>query len=458
NRYTQAVGWVNANSQYVPGAGLVSNRWDNYYNFLAQYREFEKIYNKQSQDDQELRRIFMIAATIYLYDHTQKVVDLHGDIPFSEAGMLSVNGGDYEASLPKYDPAETIYSTMLDNLKAFADELNGIEITSAIQKGFKTQDIINNGDLGRWQAYCNSLRLRMLMRVSESPAFQSRANSEIQTIIANPSDYPLVTDNADNIQIEVFDLNTAINAKGFRAGLEDWQGNLAGKAMIDQMVSTDDPRLRVIFEPGPNAAGVYTGLDPTLDGSDQQELADGGTIAIYNRSTFSRNEYFPGMLISAAEVNLLLAEYHLRTGNDALAKTAYNNAIEQSILQYYAIRSVSNDNTAGAVDPVEDAEIALYQNDGAVAWDLALNANAKLELIATQKWLHFNVVQSLEGWAEQRRLGLPALDFWVDESNAQELPPNRWLYAPSENTYNTINYDAVRAKDNLATRIFWDVD
>src|SRR5687767_7236999 len=68
NRYTQSVGWVNANSQYVPGAGLVTDRWNNYYNFLAQYRELEKIYNALPSDDQQSRRIFMIAATIYLYD------------------------------------------------------------------------------------------------------------------------------------------------------------------------------------------------------------------------------------------------------------------------------------------------------------------------------------------------------------------------------------------------------
>ena len=112
NRYTQAVGWVNSTAQYVPGAGLVSNRWDNYYGFLAQYRELEKIYAQLPAADQADKRIFMIAATIYLYDHTQKVVDLHGDIPFSEAGMLSKNGGDYEASLAKFDDAETIYTTI----------------------------------------------------------------------------------------------------------------------------------------------------------------------------------------------------------------------------------------------------------------------------------------------------------------------------------------------------------
>ena len=458
NRYTQAVGWVNSTAQYVPGAGLISNRWDNYYNFLAQYRELEKVYGDLSASDQEDRRIFMIAATIYLYDHTQKVVDLHGDIPFSKAGMLSFNGGDYEASLPEYDKAEDIYTTMLDDLKGFADELNTIEVPAGIQTGFSTQDIVNNGDLESWRMYCNSLRLRMLTRVSGTPAFQSRAQSEIGSILANASAYPIVTDNADNIQIEIHDLSTPVNATGFRTGLEDWNGNLAGKAMIDHMVTTNDPRLRVMFESGANASGTFAGLDPMLQGSDQQQLADGGTISIYNRSTLSRNEYFPGVLINAGEVNLLIAEYYLKQGNDAFAKAAYNEAIEQSVKQYYGFRSLSNDNVSGVVTPVSDAEILAYQNDANISWDNAASASEKLELIATQKWIHLNVVQSIEGWAEQRRLNLPNLTFLPDDSNPQQLPPARWLYATSESTYNTANYSQVRQSDNLMTPLFWDVN
>jgi hypothetical protein len=457
NRYTQSVGWANSTAQYVPGAGLITNRWDNYYSFLAQYREFEKIYNGLSSDDQQAKRIFKIAATIYLYDHTQKVADLHGDIPFSEAGMLSMNGGDYEASLPKYDAADEIYTKMLDDLKAFADELKTIAVAPAIATGFSTQDIINNGSLQRWKAYCNSLRLRMLSRVSDAASLKARAASEIQAILADPASYPIVTESDDNIQVDIHDLNSPIHSKDFRTGLEDWNGNIAGKAMIDLMKTTADPRLRVLFEPGANAAGNFNGLDPTLLGSDQQALIDAGTMAIYNRSTVSRNQFFPGILISAAEVNLLIAEYYLKAGNDALAKAAYEKAIDESIEQYYDIRAISNDNVSGAVTPASAGEITAYKNTASVSWATATTVDQKLARIATQKWLHYNVIQPIEGWAEQRRLDLPSFTFQSDETNAQKLPPTRWFYAPTENTYNAVNYSVVRAKDNLTTKLFWDV-
>src|SRR6476620_7991003 len=77
--YTQSVGWQNTSNQYVPGAASINDRWNNYYNFLAQYRELQNVYSKLSTEDQADKRIYMIAADIYFYDQTEKVVDLHGN-------------------------------------------------------------------------------------------------------------------------------------------------------------------------------------------------------------------------------------------------------------------------------------------------------------------------------------------------------------------------------------------
>jgi Starch-binding associating with outer membrane len=284
--YTQAVGWVNANNQYVPGMAAIGARWSTYYNLLSQYRELEKVYAQLSADDQKLWRIYMITATIYLYDATQKMVDLHGSIPFTTAGKLSTNGGDYNASFAEYDGAEAVYTKMLDDLKGFSSELSTITLQSGIAAGFKTQDYINKGDVSLWRRYNNSLRLRLLSRVSDAASMKARADAEIADILNNPSTYPLVTTNANNIQIKVIDLSSPINSKGFRTGLEDWNGNVAGKVMIDHMNTNADPRLRAVFEPGLNAAGAYVGLDPMMNATDQTKMISDGKVALYNRSTF----------------------------------------------------------------------------------------------------------------------------------------------------------------------------
>ncbi|MEX0275233.1 MAG: SusD/RagB family nutrient-binding outer membrane lipoprotein [Flavobacteriaceae bacterium] len=457
SRFNQVVGWTNGNNQYVPGEAGIKEHWDNYYGMLAQYRELEKIYQDLTAEEQADKRIFMIAATIYLYDHTQRLVDLHGAVPFSKAGMLSQNGGDYISSLPAYDSAETVYTTLLDGLKSMASELNSITLSDGVQLGFSNQDFVNGGDLTTWKKYCNSLRLRMLTRVSASSEFGARAQSEISEILSNPGTYPTVDDNAENVDVDVTNLDSPINSKSFENGFESWNGNLAGKVMIDHMNTNADPRLRALFEPGESAEGAYIGLDPTLNEPEQTAALNTGTISLYNRSTLSRNQYFPGMLMSAAEVSFLKAEAYLGT-NDAMAKQYYEMGIEQSIDFYFAVRELSNDNTAGALAPTDQAEIDAYVAAADVSWDDATSEMDKLKRIATQKWIHFNVVQMYEGWAEIRRLDLPGFDFWLDTANAQTLPPTRWIYPSSERVYNTDNYNAVSGQDNLDTKLFWDIN
>ncbi|WP_420321622.1 SusD/RagB family nutrient-binding outer membrane lipoprotein [Flagellimonas sp.] len=458
SRWTQATGWTNATNQYVPGESTISNRWDNYYSLLTQYRELEKIYNALEPEDQERNEIYMLTAAVYLYDHTQKVVDLHGDIPFSEAGRLSQNGGDYIASLPAYDTAEAIYTFMLDDLLRIADRLNSINVNPGIQTGFNTQDFVNNGSIDLWKKYCNSLRLRMLTRVSGVSEFQSRSQSEINAILTNPGAYPVVENNSENIQIDVVSLDTPIHSKGFRTGLEDWDGNVAGQKMIDHMLGNNDPRLRAMYEPGEEAGGVYQGIDPLANETVQSAMISDGTVSIYNRSTLSRNEYFPGVLITAAEVSYLKSEAYLNAGNDAMAQSNYETGIQQSIDYYYLLRTLSQDEVSGPLTPLGATEIDDYIATAGVNWGGAVTTDDKLNLLGTQKWIHYSVVQLPESWAEVRRLNQPGFNFFVDTANPQQLPPDRWKYPSGERVNNEENYAAVSADDNLTTKIFWDVN
>ena len=456
NRYTQATGWANEENQLTPGGASIQDRWNTYYSGLAQFREFEKIYNTLPEEEKALKKIFLNTAKILFYNQTHQVVDLHGDIPWSEAGMLNTNGGVYGKSYAKYDKAEDIYKTMLDELKVISEELNSTTLTNAVAASFKLQDIINAGDIVTWKKYCNSLRLRLLTRVSGSSSFSARASQEIAEIVGNPSKYPLVLTNDDNIDIDITNTSSDINSRGFRDGIESWNANIAGKVMIDLMKAKADPRLPFFFEPGSGAAGQYIGLDQSLTNSVQAAQIAGteanpSKIAIYNRSTFSRNEKFPGILISASEVQYLLAEYYLKVGNSANAKTAFQNGIKESIALYTAIRSLSADNTSPAATAPSVAQINTYINN--IGW-----GTNNLQLIATQKWLHFNIVQPLESWAEIKRLNYPTFSFVIQPTDLQKTPPVKWNLPASEITYNLANYEAVRATDNVDTKLFWDVN
>src|SRR5690606_10050413 len=318
----------------------------------------------------------------------------------------STNGGDYNVSFAEYDGAEEIYTYMLDELKTIATELNNISLNPGFQASFNAQDVINHGDVQAWTRFVNSLRLRMLNRVSLSPAFSSRASAEIAEILSNPSQFPIVTSNDEGIQIDVYDVSTPINSSGFQQGINSagWDGDDASKIMIDFLNASSDPRLRVMFEPGTAANGVYVGLDPLLAGNTQQALVNDGEIAYYNRSTFSENQFFPGVLISASEVNFIKAEYYLRSGNDAQAKAAYEEGIRQSIDFYYTIRENSNSSVSGSPALPTEQEITNLLASAPVNWNGATSQGEKIRLIRMQKWLHFNIVQPYQNWAEVRRL------------------------------------------------------
>lgn len=454
-RYLHTLGWINEQNNLLPGGAAIEDRWSRYYEGLAQFRTLEDAYNKSITIEQEEKRIFFLAAKILFYDQTQQTVDLHGDIPWSKAGMLDRNKSDYQNSYPTYDKAEDIYTTMLDELKQISTELNSLKMTDVIQNRFKTQDIINGGDLELWKKYCNSLRLRMLSRVSESSIFASRAAQEMAEIINNQATYPLILTNLENAQLDIFSLDdNSIHTKNIKDAFEaeGWSANLAGKIMIDHMVTNQDPRLPFIFEPGANAGGVFKGLDQSLVSAEQSDLARGGTISIINRSTISRNQYFPGILFSATETNLLLAEYYLKNSNSGLAKTSFENAVKESVELWRAIRSKSADNTVAAPANPTQGQVNTYVSN--LNWDAAGN---KLQLIATQKWLHFNVIQTVQAWSEARRLDYPTFNYVVQNSDLQKTVPVKFNLPPSEPIYNAANYEAVKAQDNVNTKLFWDV-
>ena len=50
--WTQTDGMINSPGRYIPGAAAIVRRWSNYYAFLAQYKEFLRLYNTLSPDDQ----------------------------------------------------------------------------------------------------------------------------------------------------------------------------------------------------------------------------------------------------------------------------------------------------------------------------------------------------------------------------------------------------------------------
>ena len=82
-----------------------------------------------------------------------------------------------------------------------------------------------------------------------------------------------------------------------------------------------------------------------------------------------------------------------------------------------------------------------------------------MEQIATQKWLHLNILQTYENWSEYRRTDLPVLD--DDRENGmllnKENTPVRFLYPAKEASMNTENYNAQAEYNKIDVRLWWDI-
>ena len=78
----------------------------------------------------------------------------------------------------KYDKQEDIYPGLLATLKEAAD---GFADGGSDDLG--EGDLLFGGDIEKWQRYCNSMRLRLAMRISEvSPALAKETVEEVWVI------------------------------------------------------------------------------------------------------------------------------------------------------------------------------------------------------------------------------------------------------------------------------------
>src|SRR5690606_16150165 len=105
----------------------------------------------------------------------QLLVDIYGDVPYFEAGLRD------QFPTPVYDDAETIYKDVISKLTDAAI-LAGSVSDSA--ENPSDGDIIFNGDMEKWGQFANTVKLRMLVRLSNTGQY-AYINEEIAKITAN---------------------------------------------------------------------------------------------------------------------------------------------------------------------------------------------------------------------------------------------------------------------------------
>lgn len=456
--YIQSCGYQNnSGSVYYVNDGYIADRWNNFYQVLAQFRQMEDKFNKETETEQADDKIFKDLTEIYLYDHLSQMVDLFGSVPFSKAGYLGVTG-DVTSSYPAYDKDVDLYTTMLSRLGEIYTELKGMTLSTKTSSSLKAQDFINKGSLTKWMKYCNSLRLRLAVHVSAQGDLTATGRAAVKEIL--DGNYPLVSDLDD--EIEVIPDNDGFNYREeFRDGFKDIN-SYASQALVDAMTSVagqNDYRMPVIYMP--NAAGEYKGMSTSETAGEQaarQALTyDKRYYARLDSATYTDNKNFVSPIITASEVYLLKAEAYQNGWATGSTKDAFVNGILYSTKFYYRQNSLS---------VTSYGYKGTYPGDNAVkAYAEAVWANStnKMETIITQKWINFGIIQPTQAWTDYRRTGYPNLTQLTDATaQVYKTLPNRVRYPNIEQSNNKTNFSAavsaMGGKGNASDgyiKLFW---
>ena len=401
----------------------------------------------QTKDNAARSNLYNMARIMKAYVF-QVLVDTYGDVPYTDAGNGFLTGN----YLPKYDSNSAIYD---DLLKELTEATAALDATKAIE----TSDLFYMGNIAQWKKLGNSLLLRVAMRYTKVDA------AKAQQYAVAAFNGGVMQSNADNVIIK---FNSTFNHPSSNSYQGTERANYyLGKPFVDYLLSTSDPRLGVIAVkyqfPANTLASVGT---EDITPADQQGMPFG-----YSEATIANDPLYPGksgsawkysqlnrrtvakidapeFFITYAQTELLLAEVAQRGWISGTVATLYEAGVRAHMDQM-----AQYDVTATIPGAAQDAYMLANP----------FNAGTALQQINTQYWIA-SFQNGSEAWANFRRSGFPALAPNTYPSADPSVVGgfiHRLVYPVREKTVNTNNYnDAVSrmGADNLATRIFWDIN
>lgn len=367
----------------------------------------------QTAQEEGNQGLYAVGLTLRSFGF-QLVTDVFGDVPYTESLLLTSG-----QSNPAYDEQQVIYHALIDSLDRANTIFSNVDALT-IEEGY---DVMYDGSLSKWRRLANSLRVRMLMRISA----KEDVSEELQAMLDNPDDYPLYESN-DHTATYTYGGNGLGDdyplALLFEEGSAD-QGVYISETLVNQLVATTDPRLERFALP--NSDEDYQGCSHFVAYNNVEE---GFFSRIHtDLGAADRTVEF----YEYSELQFLLAEAAEKGFISQDAETFYNNGVTASCLKFGVSAS--------------DAEDYL-DNGGAYSGDL--------EQIYMEKWVAL-FMQGFEAWAEYRRTGYPELDL-VLYAELDQIP-DRFFYPNVELETNAANLneaaDRMEDGDRLTSSVWW---
>jgi hypothetical protein len=377
---------------------------------------------------------------------------LFGDVPYSKAWKGA--GEDGGILSPEYDTQESIYRDIIAKL----DEANTLLDADGLPIA---GDILFGNDIDKWKKFANSLRLRLLLRMSARDA--GFVTTEMSKMIAAPATYPIFEDNSDNAGLVY--LGAAPNNNPINENRKSRDDHRVSKNFIDMMVTTyGDYRIMVFADPS-TGNDDFVGIPNGLTSADAAAYAGNGLANTSKIGSYMAAATTPGMLMSYAELEFILAEAALKgyiPGGAAAAQAHYEAGIEGSFEQFREpLQAIFDEHSGDAYGglAIGDGYTVDDEMDWVITGAAPWNTANGLKLIAEQKYIAM-FDQGLQAWFEWRRTGFPVLTPAVSGQNGGKIPV-RVPYPQIEATRNGSNLSAAigrQGADDLNTRVWWDVN
>ena len=466
NNYGLHFGGYQANAGGFSGFGLLFNYqlvpdtyngiWVNTYDNLQDY--------KYVIDQTEGNPSFVYAnaaAKIMTALNYARLVDAFNNVPYTEALQNNAN------LTPKYDEGPVIYQDLITKLTAAIAAIDAGTSSNALNS---SSDPLFGGDMTKWKKFANTIKLRMIVRISGVPSLATFTTAQFASLdktlgfitddaIVNPGyvkDKPNPTWNTWGYTTAGALANSSrIPTKfafGFYKGqklVDDWRGSVIYKNFA---ASTTTPVNQLGNEV--NAPTIVTNYSTWYTGTFSSASSIGNALGVLKGPSMGQ----PLML--AAESYFLQSEAQLKGFITGDYTASFNSGITASFTYLY--KDVTN-----AVAKTVAPDVAAYKAANPASYlvniALATTAAQRLEAIITQKYIAVNMVNSDEGFNEFRRTTYPVTSPTGDAYNniasllststrADKLP-SRILYPSSEQSLNSGNYKVVNQFSDL---IFWD--
>lgn len=404
------VGWYNI--QDAAGDGS----WSTYYKWLTNIKEMEKQAIKLNEPN--YRAIGMTLRS-WIF---QLLTDGFGDIPMTEA----CRGGEGILT-PKFDNQLDVYKQIindLDSANMIFDTANGLKYNADGELLYGTNTTLTSGvstGIVKWKRFCNSLRMRALLRTLNVSDLNSK--TKLSEMLTNPTKYPVFESNTDAALLPLSGVNPQLapmtRPQDFTAYI------YLSEFFVENLKTWNDPRLALFATQATNGTvKSYIGLPsgyavtPSINASQPKQALAIAPMKI--------------TLMSYAELELIKAEYDQRFGTATDAGNHYKKGVTASIEQW------------GGVVP------ATYFSNAAVAY------NGTLEQLMTQKYyaLFFCDYQA---WYEYNRTGLPKVPRGVGVSVGKDIP-KRFKYPMAIQRTNMKNYQLAKANmggDEFSIKLIW---